>query len=320
MSEQTSLTVTEEELSRIHQYTRRPMAAEELYTFTVVLCDNEVDRDYERFSVEALQELAQLFLGKTGIFDHSPKAEYQSARIYDTYLEDAERLTEDGEPYTRLVAKAYLPRSEKTEQLILEIDSGIKKEVSVGCAMAKRTCSVCGADKTTTDCGHHKGQAYWIHGVEKVAHDILSKPTDAYEWSFVAVPAQRKAGVIKRFSGTDGRFDLEKLFSAEAQELTLTKHAIVQLRDYITGLQQQAQTGERYRQTVAREVQKLSRLVQPQVPEQVLQHWLQAASLEDLEVLKKSYHQQAEQLLPLRPQLWRERKEQITRDHPEFQI
>ena len=55
MSEQTSLTVTEEELSRIHQYTRRPMAAEELYTFTVVLCDNEVDRDYERFSVEALQ-------------------------------------------------------------------------------------------------------------------------------------------------------------------------------------------------------------------------------------------------------------------------
>ena len=87
MSEQTSLTVTEEELSRIHQYTRRPMATEELYTFTVVLCDNEVDRDYERFSVEALQELAQLFLGKTGIFDHSPKAEYQSARIYDTYLE-----------------------------------------------------------------------------------------------------------------------------------------------------------------------------------------------------------------------------------------
>ena len=28
---------------------------------------------------------------------------------------------------------------------------------------------------------------------------MLSDVTDAYEWSFVAVPAQRNAGVVKRF-------------------------------------------------------------------------------------------------------------------------
>ena len=68
MSEQTSLTVTEEELSRIHQYTRRPMAAEELHTFTVVLCDNEVDRDYQRFSVEASARIGAVIFGEDGYF------------------------------------------------------------------------------------------------------------------------------------------------------------------------------------------------------------------------------------------------------------
>ena len=31
----------------------------------------------------------------------------------------------------------------------------------------------------------------------KTCHFVLSDPQDAYEWSFVAVPAQRDAGVIK---------------------------------------------------------------------------------------------------------------------------
>ena len=42
---------------------------EEVYTFSVVLCDNEVDRDGECFTKETLEELAKLFVGKTGILD-----------------------------------------------------------------------------------------------------------------------------------------------------------------------------------------------------------------------------------------------------------
>ncbi len=42
---------------------------------------------------------------------------------------------------------------------------------------------------------------------EKLCFMELQEPTDAYEWSFVAVPAQRRAGVVKRFGpeGTRGR-------------------------------------------------------------------------------------------------------------------
>ena len=98
--------------------------------------------------MEALHTLSQLFLGKTGIFDHNMKTGNQAARIYDTAMETMEgKRTSFGEPYTRLVAKAYLPRCEKNTDLIMEIESGMKKEVSVGCAVAERICSVCGASR-----------------------------------------------------------------------------------------------------------------------------------------------------------------------------
>ena len=62
--------VTEQDLALIGALARRPMAAEEVYTFSVRLCDNEIDRDFERFAPETLEELAPMFVGKAGIFDH----------------------------------------------------------------------------------------------------------------------------------------------------------------------------------------------------------------------------------------------------------
>ena len=59
-----------EELEQINRLARRELTAEEVYAFSVRLCDNEVDRDGERFEPETLEELAGLFVGKCGIFDH----------------------------------------------------------------------------------------------------------------------------------------------------------------------------------------------------------------------------------------------------------
>lgn len=313
--------LTEQELKLINRYTRRRMTEEELYAFPVVLCDNEVDRDFERFTVDALRQLSELFLGKTGIFDHSAKSSNQSARIYDTYLEeDPERLTEDGEVYTRLVAKAYLPKSEATSQLILEIDSGMKKEVSVGCAVKKRVCSICGAEKTGGGCGHRKGEVYRVHGVEKRAHDILSEVSDAYEWSFVAVPAQKDAGVIKSFGAElDGAFSLEKWFD-HREFLTLTKTAASQLQSYIQSLEHSAQSGQRYREKMENSVCRLSNLVQPEIPGSVMERFAKSASLQDLETLENSLQKRASSMLPMKPQLWNDTKQPDEQRNQEFKI
>lgn len=57
-------------LAQLNQFTRRTLTQEEVFLFDVRLCDNEIDRDGERFSLEALEQLKTLFVGKTGIFDH----------------------------------------------------------------------------------------------------------------------------------------------------------------------------------------------------------------------------------------------------------
>ena len=175
------------DLERIGALARRPLGAEEVYTFSVRLCDNEIDRDFERFPAQTLEELAPLFVGKAGIFDHQWSARGQAARIYKTEIvREPERVTRAGEGYVWLKGYAYMVRTDSNRDLIAEIEGGIKKEVSVGCAVERAICSVCGCDRTVTDCGHEKGQEY---GGQLCWAD-LEEAKDAYEFSFVAVPAQ----------------------------------------------------------------------------------------------------------------------------------
>ena len=191
------------ELDKINRFTRRELTEEEVYTFSVILCDNDIDRDGERFSDEALDSLSTLFVGRTGISDHNAAAANQNCRIYDCeVLTDESRLTTDGRPYKYLKASAYMVRTDENRSLIAEIEGGIKKEVSISCAAGKKICSVCGTDRTKSPCSHIKGKSYG----GKVCHVILDNITDAYEWSFVAVPAQKSAGVTKHFSEGGGEY------------------------------------------------------------------------------------------------------------------
>ena len=168
--------VSAEELELINTYTRRTLTADEVYVFTVVLCDNDVDRDGERFTVESLFALEKLFVGKTGIFDHDPSAKNQTARIISCKVENiASRVTATGDEYFCLKARAYLPRTEGNAELIAALDSGIVKEVSVGCAVGKILCSICGEEIGL--CPHRKGETYG----GKLCCGELSDPYDAYE-------------------------------------------------------------------------------------------------------------------------------------------
>ena len=102
---------SKEQLEQISAFARRPLAADEVYVFSMILCDNEIDRDYERFPRQSLEVLGRLFIGKTGIFDHNPKGENQTARIFQTTVEcDTHRHTQNNEPYCALRAWAYMVR------------------------------------------------------------------------------------------------------------------------------------------------------------------------------------------------------------------
>ncbi len=183
------------DLEQLNKFTRRQFTGDEVFIFSAVLCDNEIDRDNERFSRKSLEQLAEKFVGVTGIFDHDPRGGNQTARIFSAEVVEENRENSLGEPYVCVKANAYMVRTDSNADLIREIDGGIKKEVSVSCAAERHICSVCGTDRRVKACHHVKGRRY----DGKKCFLSLEDISDAYEWSFVAVPAQVGAGVTKKF-------------------------------------------------------------------------------------------------------------------------
>lgn len=179
--------VTEKDMELINQFSTKELTTKDVYAFRVVACDNQIDRDMERFDDSALSEMAKLYVGKTVLKDHTPATDNQSARIYHAEVVDGENGLK------QLVVYAYVPRIDSMKDFIEQIETGIKKEVSVGCSVKERACSICG--KKLGYCEHRSGKTY----DGKQCCGVLKGIQDVYEISFVAVPAQKNAGVIKSY-------------------------------------------------------------------------------------------------------------------------
>ena len=278
-----------EDLERISRLARRPLKEEEIYAFSVRLCDNEIDRDWERFSPETLKGLAPLFVGKSGIFDHQWSARGQAARIYKTELiREPGRLTRAGDPYCWLKGCAYMVRTQGNRDLIAEIEGGIKKEVSVGCAVDRAVCSICGADLRRDQCGHKKGEVYG----GKLCYTSLEGASDAYEFSFVAVPAQPRAGVVKGFSGRREAACLKELVQGNAgcaRELETLEH--------------EAALGRKWISSLRADVVRLGGLADPKLDLAVLKAIAEKLEEGELQELKRAYEARAQERYPLTVQL-----------------
>lgn len=278
--------INEEIMKKINSFARKELKADEVYAFPVILCDNDVDRDNERFSVKTLEALADMFIGKTGIFDHNPKGENQTARIFDTEIKtDKSKKTATGEAYTYLLAKAYMIRTKKTADLISEIEAGIKKEISISCKIDSEICSICGADKRVKPCSHIKGRVYG----KKACHTVLENPTDAYEWSFVAIPAQPNAGISKSFNndGVNVRKNIGKSKKLLISEL---KHK----DDVISKLYED----------LKRDVISMMYLCEPLTTSDELEKNISELDCNELLNLKQNLMKKAQNVSFFTPQLW----------------
>lgn len=215
--------VTENDLKKINKFTLSPLKSEEVFTFKLVMGDNELDdRNYEPFNLNALKDLQKLYIGKTMIKDHRRTADNQIARVYDTELvQDGSKLTGAGEIYTKLIAKCYMVKTEKNSDLISEIKAGIKKEVSTGCKAKHAYCSICGVDNMKNYCSHYWGKEYETVNGKKTCYFTLDGAKEAYEVSFVAVPAQPRAGTTKHYGGTELTVQKDEKNNNEEAEISL---------------------------------------------------------------------------------------------------
>ena len=171
-------------------------------------------------------------------------------------------MTEAGEPYCYLKGCADLLRTEGNRELIAAIEGGIKKEVSVGCAVERSVCSICGEESHT--CPHEKGAEY---GGRRCWAELVGA-TDAYEWSFVAVPAQRNAGVMKHMR-----------------------------------MEQEAALGRKYLESLRGEVARLGGLAGLGLEHAVLRGIADKLGYDELLALKGALERQAERVFPVETQL-----------------
>ena len=278
-------------LEDINRLSRASLSAQEVYAFSLCLCDNEVDRDQERFPEKTLEQLAPLFVGKSGLFDHSWSARGQAARLYRTeVVREPERLTQAGDGYCWLKGWAYMVRTPDNQGLIAEIEGGIKKEVSVGCAVKRAVCSICGAERGQS-CGH--------------------KPVDAYEFSFVAVPAQPRAGVVKGLCPTgEGAQTLRELAAGRdgcVRELEV--------------LEREAALGRKWLSSLREEVVRLGTLADGSLDQNVLKQIADKLDAEELQALKGAYQARARERYPLPVQLeYAQKSEEEPREDGAFLI
>lgn len=272
---QPSGTPTPAQLESINALAKGNLTAEQVYVFSLRLCDDRIDRDFERFDPQALPELARLFVGKTGITDHRWVSSGQVARIFA-----AETVREEDCSFIK--AWAYIRRGGEADEIIADIEAGIKKEVSVGCAMGSQVCSICGAEYGT--CGHQKGEQY----DGNLCCTILRDPIDAYEFSFVAVPAQREAGVLKAAGRTPCLKELAEEFGAQAE---------------YRRLHEQAELGRQYAKQMRDQVVRLCLSLELGMPEPILREAAGKLGTGELLELKNALEARAAKRFPGQPQL-----------------
>ena len=187
---------------------------EDLFVYPIRLCDNCKDRDEERFSDLALNSVKNLCEGVVGIKNHEWNSENAHSRIYKAEVEEIDGIKS-------VIGYAYTMVTDSTMEFINNIKSGLLQEVSIG---FKATSYSTDTDGT------------------KVIDDV----SDVFEWSFVAVPAQPKAGVVKEFNNNQDkgvkRMELEARVKELEAEVETKSLRVKELEDAVSEKDAQIET------------------------------------------------------------------------------
>lgn len=185
-----------EQLALINQFTLKDMTADEVYTRTVILAHNAIDRDSEVFDESLLSAFANSLPGK-GLFNKHPMSydgdtgpgigRWYNATVIDMSLDEARALTHENlqfppgtERAKLLQADYYMVRTDSAKDFIANVDGGVVSDVSIGFRASQRT-----------DITDAQGN---------VIARRLHAPGEALEGSLVWLGAQPGARTIKHFN------------------------------------------------------------------------------------------------------------------------
>lgn len=145
-------TVSEADLAVINRIAPAPLRADQVYARSMYLCsDRYCEADHCRLSLRALEEIAAKAPGQSVLAGHDRRS-LPLARFYK-----AEVVQRGGIHYVRAWFY-WLRETAGARDLLLNIDGGVYREVSLAWRCGEWTCSVCG--KQNGWCEHIPGQVY----------------------------------------------------------------------------------------------------------------------------------------------------------------
>lgn len=205
MSFQTSLkqaggSASNEALAQINQYALEPQTRDSVYVRTAYAGHNAIDRDGDVIDAALLHDIARTLPGKGFHIRHPIGADGDSgpgvgrvfeAKVVEKSHDEARlelwepnlRFPDSDQPALLLEVSFYIPRTDKNEHLITDMDAGVAGDVSLGFRHGQRT------------------EIFDVNG-NKVA-DRLNSPGEGYELSLVWLGAQPGARVHKAMGGTN---------------------------------------------------------------------------------------------------------------------
>ncbi|MFA9382098.1 MAG: hypothetical protein ACERKO_13665, partial [Acetanaerobacterium sp.] len=181
-------------------------------------------------------------------------------------------------------------------------------------------CSACGCDVKRQPCDHRAGE---LLPDGSMCHRILSGALDAYEWSFVAVPAQAAAGVTKAkgnpYPTQKGEQEMQQILKKLGSE-ALSAQEGGRLRAHIDSLNELAAYGRAYREGLEDEVLCLAFAAKSGADCAVLKTAVHGMELTVLRELKKLLEQDGDNYLAQGSQLYRKCGDVRQSGNTEFRI
>lgn len=211
------MNISEKQLEKINKFTRRNLSADEIQIFKIILCNNDIDKDYNCLSNDAIESLKELYIGKTTslLMDDGKNI---LARIFDTeIITDSSIKTETGEDYKYLMASLFIIKSDENLPYLSKFSGAENNYGTISYSVNTKECSICHCNQNRMSCEHIKGKTY----EGNLCYTILKDVMDAYEWDWVKTSKYSNSQISDNYSLY---MDKEKI-SASVQNLANTINA-----------------------------------------------------------------------------------------------
>ena len=195
---------SDEDMESINRLAPAPLRADQVYVRSMFLCSTQpCQTDGCQFSRSALEQIAKLVIGQSVLTGHN-RSSLPLARFYKAAVIERDSAGNKEPVYFVRAWFYWLRETSGAKDLLLNIDGGIYREVSLAWKYNAWRCSICNEENGR--CGHSVGEVY----DGQKCYRVIDRVTDVLEGSLVYKGADRDTHLsgIRSYSSIENEFPL----------------------------------------------------------------------------------------------------------------